>query len=185
MPFKDTYLGILRRRNKPMFRAVAVFMSVTLLINATRNEITPFFVWAMYAGKSAEVDTFPVFVLQYNDGKVFHAPHTWKDHKRMMFFYTIDHYTLLRDNDYTDPDMQKAGSIMGKAGMSGMPLGELYTDRAAMQQYPAWLMRYMQANLGEHIDSISVYRKWMRYGKDGRVTTARSELLFKAQNQGA
>ncbi len=175
-----TYLGILKGRSKRLYYAVVVFAVLTLLVNASRNEITPFFVWSMYASPARVTDTFPVYVLEYNDGKTFLAPHTWKDHKRMMFFYTIDQYCVLKDNGNKDPDEEHASHILARLHINNPTfLPSLYPSATDMQAYPAWLKRYMQANMGEHIDSIKVYRKWVQFGNDGKVNVHRNELLFR------
>lgn len=174
---RKTYLGILRERNRSLYVIVLTFMVVTMLVTVSRNEMTPIFVWSMYAGRSPVTDTFATFELQYNDHKVFHAPHTWKDHKRMMFFYSADQYAILHDNGMKDPDEEKVRRIAGKAHIPPPPLHKLFPTRHDMDNYPAWLKRYMQANLGEKIDSLKVYRNWMSYDKDGRVLLRRRELL--------
>lgn len=176
--FNNTYLHLLRQKNRKLFYAACAFILLTLLINATKNEITPFYVWSMYSAPAPQSDTFPVFTLQYNNGQVFNEPHTWRDHTRMMFFYPIDYYTNMMDHA-GEPDALKMKKGFEKIHLDPASLSKIYNTPEQIKAYPYWLKQYMQANTGIKMDSISVYRKWVRYSESGRVYPVKSELLFK------
>ncbi len=176
--FKNTYLYLLWQKNRKLFYPVSICIGLTLLISMTKNEITPFYVWSMYSAKTLETDTFPIYALEYNKGTEFNEPHTWKDHKRMMFFYTIDYYTGIKDNQ-VEADAVKMSNGFKKIHLDPASLNHIYNSPQQIREYPFWLKQYMQSNMGIKMDSISVYRKWLKYSDSGKVYPVKSELLFK------
>lgn len=179
MLLKNSYLQQVKNRNKPLYIVICVFIVLTLFTNFTRNEITPFFTWSMYSVPMAQADTFPIYTLEYNNGQIYKAPHTWKDHNRMMFFYTIDHYKSIVDNGGKEQDEVKMAHTFEKVHADTTVLSKLYTTPSQLDEYPKWLKRYMQANTGIKMDSIKVYRKWIQFNSEGHAQEMSSDLLFK------
>jgi hypothetical protein len=134
----------------------------------------------MYSAKSPETDTSIIYTLEYNDSKIFLAPHTWKDHQRMMFFYTIDYYAYLIDNGNVERNIQRTVGVLNKLHVPQSVITRLPDAASAVANYPAWLKRYMQSNMRQPLDSIKVYRRWLKYNNDGSVHEVKNQLLFKA-----
>lgn len=141
--------------------------------------MAPFYLWAMYSRNVPRTDSFDIYVLKYNNGQVYNAPHTWKDHKRMMFFYTITHYITTQENGGIEHDYVKMREFANKIGLYSLPLEKIYIGQRELNAYPAWLQRYMQSNIQTRIDSIEVYRNWVKFKQDGRVYLKGEELIFK------
>jgi hypothetical protein len=180
MFFKDSYLHIVWQKNIRLFYVIVVCIVLTIITNLSKNEITPFFTWSMYSAATPYTDTFEVYTLEYNNGQVYNEPHTWKDYKRMMFYYTIDQYEGIRDNGGVEADKIKAEKIMSRLHITAFPVDRLYNSAADIANYPGWLRRYMQANTGIKMDSIKVYRKQVRFDNKGHVYPVKSELVLKA-----
>jgi len=53
--------------DKKLFLLVAVFSGLTILCNIKGDEITPFFVWAMYSEKEGTTNRYEIFRIQVND----------------------------------------------------------------------------------------------------------------------
>lgn len=173
---RNTYLYLLWLKNKKLFYAVSTIIILTLFTNLTRNEITPFYVWSMYSAKSPQTDTFAIYTMKYN-GKEYSAPHTWKDHKRMMFFYPIEYYTSIIDNK-GEADAGKMVNGFQKIHLDPAFTNRIYNTPAQLNGYPIWLKRYLEANEGIKVDSLQVSRQWLMYDNDSKVHSVKSDLLF-------
>lgn len=149
-----------------------------IAIGATKNEITPFYVWAMYSTPIPEDDSFSIYTFEYNDGQVFQEVHTWNDYYEMMFPYTISHYMAIKDNG-GEPNRIRMTSAFNQVGIDTSFLDNIYNTNADIVEYPYWLKRYMQEHLNEQLNSFSVYRKWLQYNEEGRVHVVKNELIFR------
>lgn len=178
MPLNDTYLSVLKQKNKGLFYIILFYIIVSLTF-ALRNEMTFFFRWSMYSKPHEPREVFPVAVLEYNNGKVFNDPFTWHDHKKMMFYYTILHYKETVDNNGRELNQDRAEQIAAHLLLPALPYSKLYTTPSELAAYPAWLMRYMQANMCQKIDSINVYWLLLQYKSSGRVEVVDKQLIFK------
>lgn len=169
------YVKKLYHHSKSLCVALCLFVLLTLLANIVSNECTPLFVWSMYSRPAAEAEEFSFYELQYNKDQVYYAPHTWKDHKRMMFFYTAEYLDIMLQNNNCDPNSKKATYILK------LPTQHLYVNSADVANYAHWLQTYMEDNISQHIDSLKVYKKTLRYSPSGAPILVKSQLLCSTQ----
>ena len=94
------YLKKLKKQNKILYYGLCIFIFFTFLANLFKLEIIPFFVFKMYSNTLPTTEEVSFYVLEYNN-KEFNIPEIWNHHKRMLFYYTIEHHQYIyRSNGY-------------------------------------------------------------------------------------
>lgn len=181
---KDTYLARLKRQNRKLYRAILVFITVSIILVPTRYtpfiffEITPFYTWGMFSAAldPAAHQNYTFYVLQY-DGRTFNLP-TANDHKKIFFGYTMPQYDRMVSNGHTDPANKNYAALVHQLHLPEACVQRLGNDATVAAQYPAWLKRYMAQNLGQPIDTITVTKYWTRFNEQAQLITDSSKVLI-------
>ncbi len=174
---KYSYLKRLKSHSKLLYCVIVVFIVITLVVNLSLNQITPFYIWSMYGRKEEVKDSYPVYVLKI-DGEIFNLP-KWQDYKRMFFNYSIVHYMDCVENDNSDPFMIKARSYLSFLPLDDLFFYKIYVHKDELKEYPKWLKRYMEANIGKNIDHLEVERVWIGYNQMNRIEVIKKEQIFE------
>lgn len=175
----NNYLSVLRKENKRLFVFILLFLAVSLITTVSRTEVTPFYTWAMYSETTRGSDTVIIYSLEYNKGDKYNIPQIWNHHRRIMFNYSIAFYDYCLQHNHADPASVNFRKLLLKANIrDDTLLYRLYSGPAALDQYPAWLKRYISANLGMPVDGIRVYKIWTRILPGGRVGEINRTLLL-------
>jgi len=181
---KNTYLARLKRQNRKLYRFVVAFVIGSVLLIQTRYtpfmffDLTPVYTWGMFstALNPAEHQHYTFYTLKY-DGQTFNLP-TYNDHKKIFFTYTILHYDRIAGNGYTDPANQNYAALARKLHLPDRYAERMGNTADAVQQYPAWLKRYMSQNLGQAISTIEVTKYWTRFDEQAQLITDSSKVLI-------
>lgn len=173
---RKTYLSQVRHHNKPLYYLFMLLIAATIVTNIAHNQATPVYVWDMYAARTEEPASYKIFSLTYDD-KEMNIP-VWRDHKRMYFYYTVNHYLQCVNNQYQDPFHNKSAQKLSRIGVAPDFLNELYSTRDEIAAYPQWLNKYMEANTGEDFKQLSVKEIELTYTNNGRIQVINSKELF-------
>lgn len=172
----QTYLGALLRRDKKLFAVACLFIAGALVPQAVHFEITPFYDWKMYAFPVQPHREYDAYVLYY-DGKVFNMPHTWQDYRRMMITYTLPHYAVMKQTGDTLPFYTHTSYAFLAAFRWNRRDNRLHTTPADLDQYPAWLGRYLAQQTGGPIGHFYVQRFGLRYDRHNRILAVPGEIV--------
>lgn len=174
---RKTYLSQVRNHNKSLYYLFILIIVATLITNIAHNQATPIYVWDMYAGQTEEPTSYKVFSFTYNE-KEMNVP-VWRDHKRMYFYYTVNHYLQCVNNQNMDPFQEKSTQKLPKIGIAPDFLSGLYSTPDEIAGYPQWLKRYMEANTDETFSSMSVKEIDVRYLPSGRIEVLSAKEIIK------
>lgn len=169
MRLEHTYLGKLWRQKRRLFWLM-IFMIAGHLspIYLNFQFLTPFYLWSMYTMPMPAVDTFQAFTIRYNEGGIIARPHTYRDLGKMMWMYTLPKYNAyLKTGDTLPCNTRSSNLLTGLLG--GLPHSQpIHVTNANLQDYPAWLKRYLEQEKGVSIYKLEVLDIKLVYGKDGR-----------------
>ena len=140
-------------------------------------EVTPLYDWKMYAFPVQPHPEYDAYVLHYN-GKVYNKPHTFQDYQRMMINYTLPHYAVMKQTGDTLPFYTRTSYIFLAAFKWNPRDNRLHTTPQDLQQYPLWLKRYVQQQVGEPVHDLSVARISLRYDAENHVQPVATEAII-------
>jgi hypothetical protein len=167
MNIRNTFLAELKRKNKFLFGAIIAYGCICLTTALWGWQTTPFYIWAMYS-VPVHKDTAYTIPELYADGKVIDNPHAFRDFHRMMFYYSVRHYMLLKDGSYNP----KYTSFQNKPEL----LNKVRPAREQINDYTRWLKAYYNSQ-GRNYDSIKIYETTIKYLPDGHVIKTGQKLL--------
>src|SRR5450432_457059 len=91
-----SYWGKLFHRDKPLFFVIFLFFALSLFFNLIRLNITPFFLFDMYAVKMPSQPDYSFYELHYGDGRRVDIRHTWEQPGKLMLFEPLSRYVSMR-----------------------------------------------------------------------------------------
>jgi hypothetical protein len=162
------------------------FVFLFFAINFTANlvfptEITPIYNWNLYSFPSKEQKEYPIIVVTYNKDKVLAYERTWNEPQKLLLSNTLNLFIALKADKVKDPikdyyinNWLPRHKIFQKC----FPTFKNYNDQEELEQYPAWFKSYLQQCVGEHIDSVRIYRKEIAFNAHKEVTEISSELIY-------
>jgi len=180
MAWQKTYLGQLWRQRRRLFWLVLVLMAGHLLpVFLNFQFLTPFYFWGMYTMPATASETYPVFHIRCNEGKVIARAHTYRDLGRMMWIYTLPKYEAYLSTGDTLP-VQTVSARLFSSLLSGLPHSQpIQVTHAQVQAYPAWLRRYLEQETGLPVYRLNVQQLSLKYGTDGRPYAVDSQILIQ------
>jgi len=180
MKFKNTYLSVLYEGNRTWFYLIVAFLILTFFTTVTKFQMTPFTRWDVYSAPIEKSSIYDFYSIEYNDGKRYNYPQPWNHHKKMMVYYTLNWYGIIKDNDFMDPERLRTELILDKLGMAhGNWLDKLYVNPEQMQDYPIWFKDYLSRNLNVKVDSVAVYKIQADFNENGQLLVKNKSLIFK------
>lgn len=160
-----TFLQLAKTKSPRMYLFFIIFLIFTFITNALRISTTPFYVYGMYSAPVPVTDEFSFMVTVENGRKIYNKPEIWNHHKRIAIYYSSrTRDQLLQKNNF---DSISHG------------LSRVFPDkRSVKNNYPAWLLRYINDLEGGNVNGISMYRFTVKYDEKGNLKLKNVEKLF-------
>ncbi|QEK51643.1 hypothetical protein FYC62_08205 [Pedobacter aquae] len=150
------FFNQLKKENKVLYYGILIFMFFTLLANSLRLEIVPFFVFKMYSYPLPTTKEVPFYVLEYNN-KEFNVPEIWNHHKRMLFYYSIEHQQDIQKNNGYDKFQTRLKSYF--SNIAFLKEHSLYPYQYQKHtDYAQWLSSYLEEVTKEKIKYIKIFK---------------------------
>lgn len=175
-----TYLGKLYFTDKILFSIVFIFFSGNVLVNIIKLEVTPFFVWDLYAHKIPPVADYTLSEVRYNDSELVSFPHTWEEPGKMMLADPLNFYVHVHvKKDIRDWERDYLENSWGpKHSRFRSILPCLYNNTAQFEAFPSWYKHYLSTQTGGPVRSIYILLKKVRYTETGSVEQFQSDTVM-------
>ncbi|MEJ7589118.1 MAG: hypothetical protein WKI04_16295 [Ferruginibacter sp.] len=181
MWFNKLFLVQVFGLNKKLFAVFCAFILLSIYVNYKRVETTPFFIWAMYAGKMQPREQYKILTVSYNDGKVFNLPYTFQEPRSMMVYFTLNHYGKIAANNMNDPMEQVLSGVLPHYPFLRPLSGKLVSTPGDNARYLPWLKTYLQSIVGEPVNNVTVHERYLHFDPDNRVSEDSSKILYFVQ----
>lgn len=159
-----TFLQEVKKKSPKLYFFFLIFLGFTFISHLFRTSSTPFFFYGMYSSPVPVTDDFSFLIVEKNGKEIFNKPEIWNHHRRVPFYYSSRTYEQLLNNDY----MKIHQSFHTK----------IYPDKSALQDYPKWLLRYLERLEGEKIDSITLYKVTVSYEQNEKPQLKNVKKIF-------
>lgn len=153
-----TYLKEVFKKDKKLGFILGCFLAITLVLNFLSREVTPFYVFAMFAGKTEPYQMRNIAVYAIKQNANILKMNTLNNISDMKFTYTIPHYDFLNKN------LEKEHSELNKKAkmMRLYPLPpNSYNNSKGIANYPQWITNAF----GLKKDSIQVIKYRINFSK--------------------
>ena len=178
MNFKQSFIFELYKKAKLLFYGTIIYLVVCVITILQSFQITPFYNWSMYSKSSTQPKTFGITEI-YCDDVLLSQPHTFNDFSRLMINYTTREYLKLKDSSTVIPTYQRVSKTLTKFGLNGDHAAKQLTiKKTDIAAYPAWLKKYVKANLVQNFDSLKLYYVTVSYDDAMKMNVIDKQLVF-------
>ncbi|MEO5891441.1 MAG: hypothetical protein ABIQ31_14410 [Ferruginibacter sp.] len=181
MPLSRLFLVKVFKQNKKLFVLFCVFVFLCFYFNFKGVETTPFFIWAMYAGKMTPKEKHRIITVMYNDDQSFNLPHTFQEPKSMMIYFTINHYRKIEANNMIDPMDNVLTAVLPHYPFMKPFSEKLLSQPGDNARYLQWLKTYLQSIVAVPVNNVTVYERLVHFNDEGRVIEDSSKILYSIQ----
>jgi hypothetical protein len=177
---ETSYWGKLFYRDKFLFFLISGFFALSLFFNLIRLNITPFFLFDMYAVKIPSQPRYSFYEIRYGKDRHFDLPHTWEQPGKLMLYEPL--------SEYVSMDLEKGGKD---------PFGEylkndwglrhprflalipyLYDSSAQFDAFPGWFKRWLSPQLDGPVGTIYILKKTVSFDANGWVKEISSDTTL-------
>ncbi len=132
----------------------------------------------MYSNSVTQPKIFSITEI-YCDNTLLQQPHTFNDFSRLMITYTAREYLKLKDSSTVIPVYDRVNKTLTKFGLNGDYAAEQLTIKNSdVKAYPAWLKKYIKANLVHNFDSLKLYNITVSYDDALNMSVIDRQLVF-------
>jgi hypothetical protein len=174
----QTFFGKLFRLNKYLFVIVAAFFALSVFANLIRLEISPFFVWNLYAEKYFPKKEYTIYEVRHN-GKLLNFAHTWLEARQIILSDPLANYlsvTIDHHPDYWSEYLENHWAA--KHPGFKLVIAPLINKPTEYRNFPGWYKKYIGSIKNEDIREIYVARKKLVFAKDGNVEEIASDTML-------
>lgn len=166
--------------DKRLFFLIAVFSGLTILCNIKGDEITPFFIWAMYSEKENMTNKYEIFRIQVNGSTLVDYTSGYTDNNRFFLSAPLSYYYKIKLNNFKEPTLSFIQKKLGKKYNLIQPLAErIYNDNLDTMQFTEWYIRYLQQSTGKPIHNLQVDVLTSHFAVNESLQTDSSYLLIQ------
>ena len=169
------------KKNKFLFLLFWSFIAGSFYFNYKGVETTPFFIWAMFAGKMEPKAEYKIVTVSYNDGKTFNLPHTFNEPRSMMVYFTLNHYRKIDANRMEDPMKDVLSTVLPRYPFLVPYAERLVTEPEENKRYLQWLKDYLSSIIGETVNNATVYERLVHFTTGGKVEEDGNRILYTIQ----
>ena len=154
---KNSFFYRLYVSDKKLFLFVAVFSGLTIFCNIRGDEITPFFVWAMYSEKEDTTNRYEIFKTLVNDSVLVDYSSGYTNDNRFLLSSPLSYYNKIKKNNLIDPTISFLQEKLGPGYATIQPVAEEVLDgREDQQMFTSWYKRYLEQTMDISIHAIKV-----------------------------
>ncbi len=175
---KDLFFYKIYRFDKRLFFLLATFTVITVACNIKGDELTPFFIWAMYSEKENPVNQYRIYKIRVNDSIQVDYSSGYTDNNRFFLTGPLSLYHKMLENNRTDPTrsfiQEKLGSNLALIGSSA---DKVLNSQVELDHFLAWYKRYLEQCLSLPVDKFTVSVVNARFNDDQLLQTESSVLI--------
>ncbi len=154
---KNIFFYKLYMFDKRLFFLIAAFSILTVLCNVKGDEITPFFIWAMYSEKENDSNKYEVFRILINDSTLVDYTSGYTDNNRFFLSAPLSYYDKIKRNNFNEPTLTFISAKLGNNYKIIQPLAErIYDDNQNTKQFIDWYVRFLQQSTGQPVRKLEV-----------------------------
>lgn len=154
---KNLFLYKLYWFDKRLFFSLVVFSGFTVLCNIRGDEITPFFIWAMYSEKEKVANSYEIFHIQVNDSTVVDYTSGYTDNNRFFLTSPLAYFNKISQNHFAEPTLYFLQKKLGSDYTTLQPLAEkIYNGNLDRDKFIAWYVRYLQQSTGKAVHKLKI-----------------------------
>ncbi len=141
--------------DKRLFFLVTIFTAFTIICNIKGDEITPFFIWAMYSQKEDTTNKYQVYSIRINDSILVDYSSGHKDNNRLFLYSPLHYYYKIQQNDFIDPTLVFLKSKLGSTYPTIQPFAEkICNSNNEQKMFTSWYKKYLEQTLGLPIHKL-------------------------------
>ncbi|HTQ63292.1 MAG TPA: hypothetical protein VMI12_00765 [Puia sp.] len=177
--FKNSYFRKLYLKDKFLFGFVLLFTVAAILVNFTRLETSPFFLWKLYSERYYPKEEYNIYEIRFNDGDLLDLKHTWNSPQHEFLTGPLDYYLSVKAKNGMDPwqnYLENYWAVKHQAFKS--IVHGLYNHASQFEAFPQWYRKYLSQIEKKDIKNIYVLNKKIRFENDGTVNEISSDTLL-------
>ncbi len=166
------------RKHRLFTVLLLVFIALQLFFNGKTIQVTPFFLYGMYAAKAKTKAVQEIVYLEVN-GKPLPYMDYLPKHRDMLVSPLYYYLTFVR-NDNIDPirePLQALGKKYFSPGLTGQLTAKLCNDSDDLKAFKLWYKRYLEETLDEPVTTYRVYLDAWAFHPEGIRSVQRKPLL--------
>ncbi len=163
-----TFFAQLYRYNRWLFLCVSVFCILTIFINLTKVETTPFFIWGMYSAKEQDVNKYEILEVLVNDSIRVDYSSSFTDANRFYLLSPLTYSHQIEGNKGVDPEESFIREKSGKYFSYIEPYKKnIFNDSSDLPAFQNWYKRYLEATLHLKVDKLQLNLLELVYNHEG------------------
>ena len=175
-----SYWGKLYYGDKFLFFVIFLFFLLTLFLNLIKLNITPFFLFDMYAVKMPSQPDYSIYEVRYGDDRRLDIRHTWEQPRKLILFEPLSQYMSMRiDAGGHDPFGEYLKNDWGPRHPRFRSLiPYLYDSSAQFDKFPGWFRRYLSPQVNGPVGRICILKKTVAFDANGWVKEISSDTAM-------
>ena len=151
---------------------------LSVFANLIRLEISPFFVWNLYAENYFPKKEYTIYEVRYN-GKLLNFAHTWLEARQIILSDPLVNYLSVsvdHQPDFWSNYLENEWAVKHPVFKSA--IATLINKQGQYKAFPLWYKSYLSAIKNEDIKDISVMRKRLVFVQSGDVREFASDTMI-------
>lgn len=176
----NTWLGRLFRLDKPLFLLTFLFFLFSILANLViKLETSPFFIWNMYSLKELPKDDYTLYEIRYDDSLELRFTHTWNEPAKTMLNMPLrTYFGILANHSISPEETYLRSHWLVKHPLFANAIRGLYITPRELNEFPDWLRRYVERQIGRPVRNVCVISKKLQFDKDGDLHLLASDTVL-------
>src|ERR1700712_3518610 len=154
---KNSFFYKLYLFDKKLFLFILIFSAFTILCNIKGEEVTPFFIWAMYSEKETAINKYDIFRITVNDTTVIDYTAGFTDNNRFFLTAPLKYFDRIKKNNFNDPSLSFIRQKLGQHYLAIEPLAKQVFDyKDSYEDFTEWYARYLQQSIKLTVNKLEV-----------------------------
>jgi len=163
-----TFFSRLYRYNRILFWCTGIFCILTILINLTKAETTPFFIWGMYSEKEKAVNSYEILEVVVNDSLLVDYSSSFTDANRFYLLSPLSYSVQIESNQGVDPEESFIQRKLGKYFSFFEPYKkDIFNDSLDLPAFQNWYKRYLEGTIHVKVNKLQVTILELIYNNEG------------------
>ncbi|MEO6000964.1 MAG: hypothetical protein ABIN89_29225 [Chitinophagaceae bacterium] len=170
--------------DKRLFFLVTIFSSLTIFCNIKGDEITPFFVWAMYSEKEDTANKYEIFKILVNDSVLVDYSSDYTDNNRFFLSRPLRYYNKIKQNGFVDPGSSFLETKLGATYSIIQPVAKkIFNGIENQEHFTGWYKKYLEQTMGMPIHAFKVNALSGHFTGDQQLQIDSSYLVVEWRQQ--
>lgn len=158
----------LYRYNKWLFWCIGAFCILTIFINLTKVETTPFFIWGMYSENEQDVDRYEILEIVVNDSLRVDYSSSYTDANRFYLLSPLTYSWQMEGNKGVDPEESFIREKSGKYFSYIEPFKKnIFNDSLDLPAFQNWYKHYLEGTLHFKVNKLQLNILELAYNQEG------------------